>query len=57
MSYTDIHESGTCRALPLRDSWGRPHTDGWWADRQAHEAPTRPVRAALDTFTTTRSEG
>ena len=57
MSYTDIHESGTCRALPLRDSWGRPHTDGWWADRQAHEAPTRPVRAALDSFITTRSEG
>jgi hypothetical protein len=44
MSYTDIHESGTCQALPLRDSWGRPHRDNWWTDRQAEETVSRPTR-------------
>lgn len=34
MSYLGIsEESGTCAALPLRDSWGWPLTSGRW-----HEA-------------------
>jgi hypothetical protein len=52
MSHTDIHESGTCRAMPLRDAWGRPHRDGWWSQRQAEEITTRPTRG---TFSTTPS--
>ena len=54
MSYTDIYETGTSRALPLRDSWGRPHTDSWWTQRQQHETATRPGRG---TTVATRPEG
>ena len=32
MSHTDIRESGTCAALPLRDAWGRPRRSVWWSE-------------------------
>jgi hypothetical protein len=52
MSHTDIRESGTCAALPLRDAWGRPRRSSWWSEPRPEyvtsprvlvgSAPTRP---------------
>jgi hypothetical protein len=45
MSHTDIRESGTCAALPLRDAWGRPRRTDWWRTEQQTPPArrTRPV--------------
>jgi hypothetical protein len=57
MSHTDIRESGTCAALPLRDAWGRPRRSSWWSEPRPEYAaaprvlvgpgPTRPTRPVV----------
>lgn len=46
MSRTDIRESGTCAARPLRDAWGRPRRTDWWSTEQ-QVTPTRPTRPVV----------
>jgi hypothetical protein len=54
MSHTDIRESGTCAALPLRDAWGHRRQSDWWSAQQpartlataSGSAATRPVPTA-----------
>ena len=42
MSHTNIMESGTCAALPLRDAWGRPRKTDWC---EPAPIPSRPPRS------------
>ena len=44
MSYIISDESGTCAALPLRDSWGtRLTVDHWTAQVEPAERPFPPL--------------
>ena len=49
MSHTNIMESGTSAALPLRDAWGRPRKTDWWS--QPHSVETSPIWTAATTAT------
>ena len=50
MSHTNIMESGTSAALPLRDAWGRPRKTDWWS--QPHSVETSPIWTAATTSAT-----
>ena len=43
MSYIISDESGTCAALPLRDSWGTPLTVDHWTAQVEQERPFPPL--------------
>jgi len=48
MSYTNIMESGTSAALPLRDAWGRPRQTDWWSQPRSVEGT--PIRTETATI-------
>jgi hypothetical protein len=50
MGHTNIMESGTCAALPLRDAWGRPRRTSWWSDTRSVEGS--PIRTTTDSVAT-----
>ncbi len=47
MSHTNIMESGTSAALPLRDAWGRPRKTDWWSQPRSVEGT--PIGTAATT--------
>jgi hypothetical protein len=46
MDYVDIYESGTCKALPLRDAWGCPREDNPWHRPEPERQTTPPARGS-----------
>ena len=55
MSHTDIRESGTCAALPLRDAWGRPRRTSWRSDQQPSNGTGIQVEAVSGPTHVTRT--